>query len=433
MLPEKLNAVRPPIRHESRGVLPLPLCGIERVRKLDVEPHSGVPAQATRTRVRADVGTSRQPSLAHASAPPRRCCFPSLIFRPRLPLARSGLLIQVDRTGWRKAKTAFGPSAANVLTTADRTPVDAPCLSPDHNIHCYFPGLRWYTVCVKRSTTAWRLLVASLRTRGLRGTIRRLKRLSAARGEHRRREQADRRFDEVRGVDTGTWVRVPELDAPGPNRDARGSLRAVERRRVRLLMGKLRHVDLATSPSSTTAAVRGACSCLRRSTRSSASSVSSSPSRSNEIARENIATLGADGHPHRDRHRRRDGLRSAARAARPVLLPPVRPDRAPTRARACSRVARERNRDRRTSSIDRPPEACGAPSRSPVSSGSTSTSSVGYTRGVFAAPAALSRTADAGRLGVRRPVRRTRATPSSESSRSPSSGARRGRRPRPGP
>jgi predicted RNA methylase len=65
--------------------------------------------------------------------------------------------------------------------------------------------------------TGFRLLQRSLRTKGLRGTAQRVRRLIAQRNDMRRKARADRVFDEEHGVETATWVRVPELDTSSAN------------------------------------------------------------------------------------------------------------------------------------------------------------------------------------------------------------------------
>lgn len=75
-----------------------------------------------------------------------------------------------------------------------------------------------HTGIVRKLLVSTRLLLDSLRRRGLRGTMNRLRRLLTSRRAARRTAAADRAFDEARGVDTATWVRVPELDTESPNR-----------------------------------------------------------------------------------------------------------------------------------------------------------------------------------------------------------------------
>lgn len=69
-----------------------------------------------------------------------------------------------------------------------------------------------------RLVTAGRLLQTSLHERGVRETVNRLQRNVALWAHSRKRTQANRRFDDERGVETSRWVRVPDLDTASPNR-----------------------------------------------------------------------------------------------------------------------------------------------------------------------------------------------------------------------
>lgn len=88
-------------------------------------------------------------------------------------------------------------------------------------------------------STAVRLLRDSLRSRGVRGTIQRLRRLVALRHAEKRKARADRRFDEERGVDTAAWVRVPDLDTESSNRTYAVRYQPSSVDEFALLMGKL--------------------------------------------------------------------------------------------------------------------------------------------------------------------------------------------------
>lgn len=90
-----------------------------------------------------------------------------------------------------------------------------------------------------KAGTAIRLLGVSLRNRGVRGTIRRLRRISVQRNEIRRKARADKSFDTERGVDTATWVRVPELDTESSNREHAVRYQPSSVEEFALLMGKL--------------------------------------------------------------------------------------------------------------------------------------------------------------------------------------------------
>lgn len=74
----------------------------------------------------------------------------------------------------------------------------------------------------------------------MRGTYQRLRRIIALRGETRKKAEADRKFDEDRGVDTAAWVRVPELDTESPNREHAVRYQPSSVEEFELLMGKLR-------------------------------------------------------------------------------------------------------------------------------------------------------------------------------------------------
>ena len=65
--------------------------------------------------------------------------------------------------------------------------------------------------------TALRLLRTSLDRNGFGGTLRRVSRLVTQAPAARRKARADKAFDEERGVDTASWVRVPELDTTSAN------------------------------------------------------------------------------------------------------------------------------------------------------------------------------------------------------------------------
>jgi hypothetical protein len=64
----------------------------------------------------------------------------------------------------------------------------------------------------------------------------------ALRHAERRKARADKRFDDERGVDTATWVRVPELDTDSANREHAMRYQPSSVEEFSLLMGKL-HVD----------------------------------------------------------------------------------------------------------------------------------------------------------------------------------------------
>lgn len=92
---------------------------------------------------------------------------------------------------------------------------------------------------MRRVVRAFRSLERSLRTRGVRGTAQRLRRMLAQRAETRRKARADKAFDEARGVDTASWVRVPELDTASANVEFAVRYEPSSVEEFRLLMSKL--------------------------------------------------------------------------------------------------------------------------------------------------------------------------------------------------
>jgi hypothetical protein len=92
---------------------------------------------------------------------------------------------------------------------------------------------------MKRLVRPFVLLVDSVRRRGLRGTLARALRLVKARQEARKRTQEDRAFDAARGIDTATWVRVPELDTDSPNRRFAVRYQPSSVEEFRMLVGKV--------------------------------------------------------------------------------------------------------------------------------------------------------------------------------------------------
>jgi SAM-dependent methyltransferase len=74
-----------------------------------------------------------------------------------------------------------------------------------------------HNVRMRRLVLVARLLAESLRSRGLRGTLARLLRLVRWSAAERRRARRDRTFDESVGVETASWVRVPDLVTASPN------------------------------------------------------------------------------------------------------------------------------------------------------------------------------------------------------------------------
>ena len=100
---------------------------------------------------------------------------------------------------------------------------------------------------VRRGITALLLLRDSLRKRGLGGTVRRLWRIVVHWNDTRQKARADRSFDKEHGVETATWVRVPELDTDSWSREHAVRYEPTSVEEFELLMGKLRveHQDFA--------------------------------------------------------------------------------------------------------------------------------------------------------------------------------------------
>jgi hypothetical protein len=92
---------------------------------------------------------------------------------------------------------------------------------------------------VARVLTPFHLLKHSLETKGLRGTLRRAQRIVAQRNEARRATELDRAFDAEHGIETATWVRVPELDTSSENRRHAVRYQPSSIEEFGLLMGKL--------------------------------------------------------------------------------------------------------------------------------------------------------------------------------------------------
>ena len=91
-----------------------------------------------------------------------------------------------------------------------------------------------------RLLTQLRLLQGSLRKRGLRGTLARAWRIVVQRGELRRKSRADHACDREHGVDTATWVRVPDLDTASENVEHAVRYEPSSVSEFELLMDKLR-------------------------------------------------------------------------------------------------------------------------------------------------------------------------------------------------
>lgn len=105
---------------------------------------------------------------------------------------------------------------------------------------------------------AVRLLVDSLRERGVRQTATRAQQLVAQRRTRRRRAREDHAFDRDRGVDTARWVHVPRLDTRSPNLLHAVRYQPTGVSEFRLLTAKLPPTPSGSS-SSTTARAGDAC------------------------------------------------------------------------------------------------------------------------------------------------------------------------------
>jgi cyclopropane fatty-acyl-phospholipid synthase-like methyltransferase len=92
---------------------------------------------------------------------------------------------------------------------------------------------------MRRGVTALRLLRASLRKRGVRGTVARSWRIVEQRNAVRRKARADAAFDHQRGVETASWVYVPDLDVTSANLEHAVRYEPSSVSEFDLLMGKL--------------------------------------------------------------------------------------------------------------------------------------------------------------------------------------------------
>jgi SAM-dependent methyltransferase len=62
-------------------------------------------------------------------------------------------------------------------------------------------------------------MLGALRSKGVRGSVARARRMLRERQALRREAAVGRAFDEERGIETTDWVRVPALDTDSPNRE----------------------------------------------------------------------------------------------------------------------------------------------------------------------------------------------------------------------
>jgi SAM-dependent methyltransferase len=92
---------------------------------------------------------------------------------------------------------------------------------------------------MQRLLLPFRLLADQLRRHGVRGTWRRFVRMVKSAPIERSRSQADRAYDHEIGVDTATWVRVPDLDTASPNRQYAVRYQPTDVDEFALLMAKL--------------------------------------------------------------------------------------------------------------------------------------------------------------------------------------------------
>lgn len=146
---------------------------------------------------------------------------------------------------------------------------------------------------VKSVATSLRLLHSSLRRRGVRGTLKRIRRLVVLRHAEQSKARADRRFDDERGVDTASWVHVPELDTQSPNREHAMRYQPSSVDEFDLLMGKL-HVDHETFTFVDYGSGKGRVLMLAAAYPFKRIIGVEFAGSLDRIARQNIATLGAD-------------------------------------------------------------------------------------------------------------------------------------------
>lgn len=140
---------------------------------------------------------------------------------------------------------------------------------------------------------AVRVLVDSLRRRGLRGTLARFVRALRARRASRSRAAADRGFDASRQVDTAAWVRVPDLVTDSANRSHAVRYQPSSAEEFDRLLGKL-DVDHRDFAFVDYGAGKGKVLLLAAAYPfARIVGVEFSPPLV-EVARENVATLGAD-------------------------------------------------------------------------------------------------------------------------------------------
>jgi SAM-dependent methyltransferase len=95
------------------------------------------------------------------------------------------------------------------------------------------------TTMLRRTLLPVRVLVHTVRRRGVRETVGLLWRSARSLGAARRRTAADRAFDSDRNVDTAGWVRRADLVTDSPNRDHAGRYQPSTVEEFELLMGKL--------------------------------------------------------------------------------------------------------------------------------------------------------------------------------------------------
>ena len=232
--------------------------------------------------------------------------------------------------------------------------------------------------------THLRLLQGSLRTRGVRGTLGRAWRIVVQRSELRRKSRADEAFDRQHGVDTATWVRVPDLDTSSANVEHAVRYEPSSVSEFELLMAKLR-VDHSDFTFVDYGSGKGRVLLLAAEYPFKRIVGVEFAKSLHDISQENIATLGPEAGRIETVARRRDGVRPADRPARPLLLSPVRRAGPEAGSRARPRLARSESRVPRTSCSTGPPDFAEAVEESGFER--VDVDELGWmTRGVFVAP-----------------------------------------------
>lgn len=146
-----------------------------------------------------------------------------------------------------------------------------------------------------RHGTALRLLIDSLKRRGVKGTVARGRRLIAQRQAARHKSRESKAFDAERGIDTATWVRVPDLETASPNQEYAVRYEPSSVEEFTLLMEKLRrHVDVRDFTFVDYGSGKGRVLILAAEHPFERIVGVEFDGSLDRVARENVATLGAD-------------------------------------------------------------------------------------------------------------------------------------------